>query len=251
MSDEYQYNFSENYPELYDKDNRKEKALKTISILSDYIGPLNSLKLLDIGSSTGIMTYEYSKIFDTTVGIDIDENAVAFAKKNYDTEKIDFICTPIEELKHENNFYDVITCSHIYEHVPDANKLMSEIYRLLKPGGVCFFAAGNRFKVIEGHYRLPFLSFFPKRISNLYLKITGKGNEYYENHLSYKNLKQLVNQFEIIDYTVETIKYPKKYFATDLITENTFRQKLYLTIAKYFYFLIPTYLWLLKKSESE
>ena len=177
MSDEYQYNFSENYPELYDKDNRKEKALKTISILSDYIGPLNSLKLLDIGSSTGIMTYEYSKIFDTTVGIDIDENAVAFAKKNYDTEKIDFICTPIEELKHENNFYDVITCSHIYEHVPDANKLMSEIYRLLKPGGVCFFAAGNRFKVIEGHYRLPFLSFFPKRISNLYLKITGKGNE--------------------------------------------------------------------------
>ena len=154
-------------------------------------------------------------------------------------------------MKHENNFYDVITCSHIYEHVPDANKLMSEIYRLLKPGGVCFFAAGNRFKVIEGHYRLPFLSFFPKRISNLYLKITGKGNEYYENHLSYKNLKQLVNQFEIIDYTVETIKYPKKYFATDLITENTFRQKLYLTIAKYFYFLIPTYLWLLKKSESE
>ena len=88
MSDEYQYNFSENFPELYDKDNRKEKALKTISILSDYIGPLNSLKLLDIGSSTGIMTYEYSKIFDTTVGIDIDENAVAFAKKNYDTEKI-------------------------------------------------------------------------------------------------------------------------------------------------------------------
>lgn len=67
MSNEYQYNFSENYPELYDKDNRKEKALKTISILSDYIGPLNSLKLLDIGSSTGIMTYEYSKIFDTTV----------------------------------------------------------------------------------------------------------------------------------------------------------------------------------------
>ena len=112
-------------------------------------------------------------------------------------------------MEQENNFYDVITCSHIYEHVPDANKLMSEIYRLLKPGGVCFFAAGNRFKVIEGHYRLPFLSFFPKGISNLYLKITGKGNEYYENHLSYKNLKQLVNQFEVIDYTVETIKYPK------------------------------------------
>ena len=61
----------------------------------------------------------------------------------------------------------------------------------------------------------------------------------------------LVMHFAGLIRVDESIKYPKKYFATDLITENSFRQKLYLTIAKYFYFLIPTYLWLLKKSESE
>ena len=67
--------------------------------------------------------------------------------------------------------FDVITCSHIYEHVPNAHLLIDEIYELLKPGGVCYFAAGNKYKVIEGHYKIPFLSYFPKKISNFYLKI--------------------------------------------------------------------------------
>tara|TARA_B100001057_G_scaffold497426_1_gene601498 strand:- start:910 stop:1656 length:747 start_codon:yes stop_codon:yes gene_type:complete len=248
MTREYQYNFSDNFPELYENEGRKLKALKTIKILQDYKGSLESCKLLDIGSSTGIMTYEYSKYFKSTLGIDIDQAAVNFSLKNFKSDSLDFICTPIEKLHIDDNYFDIITCSHIYEHVPDANQLMAEIYRLLKPGGVCYFAAGNRFKIIEGHYKLPFLSFFPKPIANLYLFLTNKGTKYYENHLSVRNLKKLVNKFEIIDYTLETIKNPAKYFATDLIKENSFKQKVYIFISNYFYFSIPTYLWLLKKN---
>ncbi|GIR19770.1 hypothetical protein CM15mP35_00310 [bacterium] len=62
--------------------------------------------------------------------------------------------------------------------------------------------------------------------------------------------KQLVNQFEVIDYTVEKNKVSKKIFCNRFDNRKFFSTKLYLTIAKYFYFLIPTYL-LLKKSESE
>lgn len=247
MSREYQYNFSDKFPELYDTKGRKLKALKTINILQDCLGSLDTLKLLDIGSSTGIMTHEYSKFFGNTLGIDIDKAAVEFSLDNYKSKSLDFSCTPIEELNSPDNYFDVITCSHIYEHVPDAEKLMNEIYRLLKPGGVCYFAAGNRFKIIEGHYKLPFLSFFPKKLSNFYLRATGKGKKYYENHLSLRNLKKLVNRFEIIDYTIETIKHPKKYYATDLIRENSYKQKIYIFLTKYFYFSTPTFLWILKK----
>ncbi len=248
MSREYQYNFSEKFPELYDIEGRVRKASKTISILQDALGELSSFNLLDIGSSTGIMTNEYSKYFTNTVGIDIDQEAVEFSKKNYKKESLEFLCVPIEELDYSDGHFDVITCSHIYEHVPDANELLKEIYRLLKPGGVCYFAAGNRYKIIEGHYKLPFLSFFPKKLSNVYLVITNKGKKYYENHLSLRNLKKLVNDFEIIDYTIETIKNPEKYNATDLIIPNSLKQKIYLFLTKFFYFLVPTYLWVLKKN---
>ncbi|MGY6649510.1 class I SAM-dependent methyltransferase [Wenyingzhuangia sp. IMCC45574] len=38
-------------------------------------------------------------------------------------------------LPFEDNSYDVIFCNHVLEHIPDDAKAMSELYRVLKPGG--------------------------------------------------------------------------------------------------------------------
>tara|TARA_A100001035_G_scaffold280360_1_gene285910 strand:+ start:10703 stop:11443 length:741 start_codon:yes stop_codon:yes gene_type:complete len=244
---EYQYNFSENYPELYINENRINKAKKTLAILKDYLRDLNQLELLDIGSSTGIMTNEYAKNFREVTGIDIDKEAIKFSKENFQRDNLTFLHQPIEELNNGKKKFDVITCSHIYEHVPNANLLIDEIYRLLKPGGVCYFAAGNKYKVMEGHYRLPFLSYFPKKISNFYLKILNKGDYYYENHLSVIKLRKLVSKFQVVDYTLAVIDNPDLFSANELLIKNSFKHKFIKSIARYFYFFIPTYIWILVK----
>jgi SAM-dependent methyltransferase len=41
----------------------------------------------------------------------------------------------ITDIKYPDNFFDVIYCSHVLEHVPDDRKAMAEFYRILKPGG--------------------------------------------------------------------------------------------------------------------
>ena len=41
----------------------------------------------------------------------------------------------IAKFKYEDNSFDVIICCHVLEHVPDDRKAMSELYRVLKPGG--------------------------------------------------------------------------------------------------------------------
>jgi ubiquinone/menaquinone biosynthesis C-methylase UbiE len=41
----------------------------------------------------------------------------------------------ITDVKFGNNFFDVILCSHVLEHIPDDLKAMSELYRVLRPGG--------------------------------------------------------------------------------------------------------------------
>src|SRR5690606_36787998 len=33
------------------------------------------------------------------------------------------------------NQYDVILCNHVLEHIPDDQKAMQELYRVMKPGG--------------------------------------------------------------------------------------------------------------------
>lgn len=41
----------------------------------------------------------------------------------------------LHEIPLENNKFDVVFCNHVLEHVNDAKKCMSELYRVLKPGG--------------------------------------------------------------------------------------------------------------------
>ena len=125
-----------------------------------------------------------------------------------------------------------------------------KFFEFLKPGGVCFFAAGNRLVFMEAHYKLPLLSVIPKWLAHKYIKLFNKADFYYENHLTYWGLKKLVSKFQIIDYTQEIIKHPKKYFATEMIKNKSFIQYFYLLILNFLYFTCPTYIWLLKKCEN-
>ncbi len=43
------------------------------------------------------------------------------------------------DLPFEDNSYDFIICNHVLEHIPDDRKAMSELYRILKPGGTGIF----------------------------------------------------------------------------------------------------------------
>ena len=247
MSKNYQYNYSDLKSSVFDSNDRINKAKKTISVLVDYLSNTSDLILLDIGSSTGIMTNEYATYFREVVGIDIDSKAVKYANDNFKKKNISFINLPIEETDFKSASFDVITCSHIYEHVPSDHVLMENIYKLLKPGGICYFAAGNKYKIIETHYNLPFLSYFPKKIANFYIRIFTNHKEYYENLKSLGQLKKLVYRFEIIDYTLKILQKPSKFSANDMIRENTLKYLLVNFLSRIGYFIIPTYVWILKK----
>ncbi len=41
----------------------------------------------------------------------------------------------VQDIPLESNFAEVIICNHLLEHVEDDEKAMSELYRILKPGG--------------------------------------------------------------------------------------------------------------------
>lgn len=45
----------------------------------------------------------------------------------------------IMDMPFEDNTFDVIFCNHVLEHVDDDNKAMSELYRVMKPGGFGIF----------------------------------------------------------------------------------------------------------------
>ena len=49
------------------------------------------------------------------------------------------------------------------------------------------------------------------------------------------------------DFTLEVIKYPKRYEADDMLEQDSFKHKIIVLLSKIFYFFIPTYIWVLEK----
>ncbi len=243
----YQRHLSRGDFVLKDTAGRTQKFGKIISVLQDFNPGTQSLNCLDIGCSSGIITCLLGKYFRMSVGMDIDEEAISYAQNQSSSPHVKFLLADSMALSFRNNSMDVIICNHIYEHVPYAEKMMDEVYRVLKEEGFCYFSAGNKYMVIEGHYGLPFLSWIPKSLAHLYLKVAGKGDSYYEEHRSLRGLRQLVKRFRIHDYTLSIIRKPEKFFATDIFNTRTFLYKCVRWVAPYLYRWIPTYVWILTK----
>lgn len=219
-----------------------------VAVLSEHLGDnLGELSVLSVGGSTGIIDEYLARHFESVRGIDIDEKAIAFAKENFQRDNLTFEIGDALHLEYEAESFDVVVCAHVYEHVPDAVQMMNEILRVLKPGGTVYFAAGNRIALIEPHYKLPLLSIPPRPISNLYLRLAGKGTHYYEKHLTFWGLKKLVRMFEMTDYTTRVLEDPEKYQTTYMVAPGSKTQKLALFVSKYFNWLMPNWIWLLQK----
>jgi len=141
---EYQRDFSEIHPKtMFDELGRLQKARKTVAVILDALRQAGidprETRLLDIGCSTGILTRHYAEFFGWVVGIDIDDGAVEWARKNRAAENVSYRIGDSLEVPFPTGEFDLVTCTHIYEHVPDAQRMLDEIHRVLRPGGILFF----------------------------------------------------------------------------------------------------------------
>jgi SAM-dependent methyltransferase len=249
---EYQHDFSEIHPKtMFDEMGRLQKARKTVAVILDAllqagIEPRKT-RLLDIGCSTGILTRHYAEFFGDVVGIDIDDGAVEWARQNRAAENISYQIGDSLDVPFESEVFDLVTCTHIYEHVPDAQRMLDEIHRVLRPGGFCFFAAENRLRVWDGHYDLPFVTVLPRSLANLYVRASGRGQRRYETHRTLWGLRRLVRAFEISDYTRAVVRDPERFEATEMIWPGSPKQKAANAILTVAYWAFPTYLWILRK----
>lgn len=249
---EYQRDFSVLHPRtMFDERGRLQKARKTVAIILEAARAValdpSQARLLDIGCSTGILTRHYAEHFGEVVGVDIDDGAVEWARLNRAADNIGYRVGDSLELPFPDRSFDLVTCTHIYEHVPDPQRMLDEIFRVLRPGGLCYFAAENRLRFWDGHYDLPLLTVMPRTAADLFVRLMGRGDRRYETHLSYWGLRQLARRFEIVDFTARVVRDPEAFEALDMVLPGSLRQRLALTVLAAAPWAFPTYLWILRK----
>lgn len=237
--------YSESIEKILEVKDRIKKGKRIIKIIEDSIGDLSNKKCLDLGCSSGVITDLFSKKFKSVVGIDNDAHAIDLAKKAYKSKNLSFITMKGEKLDFPNETFDVVICAQVYNSVSDAKSMVKEIRRVLKADGICFFSGRNKYALVERQYDLPFLSWLPTNLGNMYVKLMGKGDYFIgSGYLDYWQLKSLFKNFEIEDYTIKILENPKKFGFSELIKLKLISRYLNLKVLLP---VVPNYIWILRK----
>ena len=157
---------------------------------------LNPGSVLDLGSGTGA-SYTDLINFDVTA-LDPDEQMLSL--NNFEKK----VVGKGEELPFKENSFDNVLCCFVWRNVSDTEKALSEVYRVLKPGG-------------------KFILLDMTRPKNSFLKIIHKIGTYILLHfvgLITLNLKEYSFLYKSLDFYPQPEVHLSKNNYTNLVIER-------------------------------
>lgn len=154
-------------------------------------------KLLDVGCGNGIITHFIKQKVKALYGVDNQKNQVKEARK------LGMIASVVDldsqELPYEQNFFDVVTCLDVIEHVKDPSFLLKNIYTVLKRNGVLIITTPN-IRFSDHLFRLLFKGVFPKTSEDTTLYDGG-----HIHFFTYSDMHMLLTNAKFSSYQDEEI----------------------------------------------
>ena len=142
------YQGDQNYDEYFDQPGRLESFWWDQAhrpMYEDFCRHLlrgRTGRLLDVGAGLGYFVRTIGRESDwEAYGCEISAGAVQYAKEVLGLTRI--TCGRLEEAGYPPSSFDLITLWDVIEHIPDPDLLLTQIGRLLKPGGGLFLHTPN------------------------------------------------------------------------------------------------------------
>nr|MDO8134675.1 class I SAM-dependent methyltransferase [Candidatus Njordarchaeum guaymaensis] len=151
-----------------------ERAEEVLSLLKGRVA-LEGKVILDLGCGIAPLSESFQRMSTFLVGLDVSERCVREAQKN---TSLELVLGDATWIPFKNDSFGFILCNDVLEHVRDEAKLMREVLRVLACNGAAYIQCANKYQIIEPHFLLPFLSWIPRTLANIYVKMAGKGRNY-------------------------------------------------------------------------
>lgn len=149
---------------------------------------------LDVGCGFGSFVLAARMRGYQAVGVDIAPFEIEFARERLHKERPDdvpdavYLLSDGRELPFEAGVFDVITLWNVLEHVPDAERMLREAHRVLRPGGYLFIVCPNYMAFRrEAHYQVPWLPWLPKSLAVRYLRALRKNPQFLIHGIFYRS----------------------------------------------------------------
>lgn len=116
-------NTDKNYPPVF----MISYLVKRFSIINKTV--------LELGCGFGMVSGLFNMFSNRVIALDINEKRT-YVIHRYKLNNLFAVCASGEYIPLEDNTVDIIFCRDYTQHVSDLRKTLSDIYRVLKPGGV-------------------------------------------------------------------------------------------------------------------
>lgn len=191
---------------VLDYDSRVDKAKKIVAIVGERKFRA-ARRILEIGCGSGVISSSLSSFRNGQAeihAIDVVDNRIS--KAGY---AFQLVAGP--QLPFEDRHFDIVITNHVIEHVGDERAQLihlREIKRVLGESGVVYLAVPNRWRLVEPHFRLPLLSWFPQPVADAYVRLSGRGKYYDCVPLSHRRARQYFREtgFEDTDQTIQSLR---------------------------------------------
>lgn len=192
-------------------------------------------KILEVGCGTAFVSLYFAKRGYEVTCLDINKSILEVAKKNFQKERAkgEFVEGDAEKLPFAKNTFDMVTSFGLLEHFEDPKIAISEMVRVLKPGGLFFTdIVPNRFSVQSiGNIFNAFAAFsywsLKGKLSTGFKKAFNNFRpQYFENSISWKDYKKIMEKVGLRDVEVRGNRpYPRLTLPKSL-------DKIYATVLK-------------------
>ena len=169
----YRFDRLQDWQKEKELDRLKQQANITLSQeqkIWQEIGLTSNLKILDLGCGSGIISSELAKITypGEVIGIDLSESMLKQAcwlKDSQGITNLNFQLGDAYQLKFPDNYFDFVYSRLLFQHLIEPVKVLKNIYRILKPGGMLY--------ILDVDDRWFTLYPEPKSFASLYQKLTS------------------------------------------------------------------------------
>ena len=181
--------------------NPRRYAIETFVFKSSQKLPQNS-RILDAGAGP----CPYKNMFSHC-----KYEATDFSNPN---KMLNFVCT-LDNIPQKDNSYDAVLCTEVLEHVEYPQKVINELYRVLKKGGKLLLTTPQQFMVHQKPYN--FYYFTKYGLASLLadagfkkFKITPQGGYFWAlgDIIRHNGLSQQYKNIPLIYYLIKVIAYP-------------------------------------------
>ncbi len=162
----------------YDNEYEREKMIRdwvrkpaiAANVVQDFArraGDPSGKKILDLGYGNGLYAAAFARAGAHVDGLEVSESLATIAKKICADQglTVNLQLYDGKVFPYADAMFDYAYSISVIEHVTNPALFLSEIARVLKPGGACYITFPNRYAPRETHTGVYFLGYLPRALA--------------------------------------------------------------------------------------